>query len=70
MCGSGENVKRCGGCKVARYCSVKCQKSHRSYHEQYCGYIPELVKLEMDKLYGDKKDHRVQQVQYDGAGRW
>ena len=46
-----ENVRRGGGCKVARYCSKFCQLSHWEEHEKYCGRIPELIKIENDKLY-------------------
>ena len=55
-------MKRCGCCKLTRYCSVECQKSHRPEHEKYCEYIPELIKIEIDKLYGKQK---VQQMQHD-----
>ena len=58
-------MRRCGGCKVARYCSKFCQISHREYHEQYCCHIPELVKIETDKLYARCVKQSVRQVQFD-----
>jgi len=39
-CGIAEGddikLKTCTACKSARYCSVKCQKEHRSQHKQEC----------------------------------
>ncbi|KAK1733787.1 zf-MYND and TPR domain-containing protein [Skeletonema marinoi] len=39
-CGIAEGddikLKTCTACKSARYCSVKCQKEHRSKHKQEC----------------------------------
>ena len=65
VCGSMEDVRRCGGCKVARYCSKFCQISHREEHEKYCCHIPELVKIETDKLYAGCVKQSVRQVQFD-----
>ena len=65
VCGSEEDVRVCGGCKSVRYCSVLCQMSHRSYHEQYCCHIPELLKIETDKLYARCVKQSVRQVQFD-----
>ena len=65
VCGSEEDVRVCGGCKSVRYCSVMCQMSHRSHHEQYCRHIPELVKIETDKLYAHCLKQSVRQVQHD-----
>ena len=53
VCGSTEDVKACGNCKATRYCSKKCQKSHRDYHEVYCLAIADLEKVQKEKLYGD-----------------
>ena len=58
-------MRRCGGCKVARYCSKFCQISHREEHEKYCCHIPELVKIETDKLYAGCVKQSVRQVQFD-----
>ena len=58
-------MRVCGGCKSVRYCSVICQMSHRSHHGQYCSHIPELLKLETDKLYARCLKQSVRQVQYD-----
>jgi hypothetical protein len=30
-----ENLKKCA-CKVVKYCSVDCQKNHRSQHKKAC----------------------------------
>ena len=62
VCGTSEDVKRCGRCKLTSYCSGTCQKSHNSYHKRYCAAIADLQKLEMDKLY---KDHSVRQKYLD-----
>ena len=65
VCGSSENVRRCGGCKVARYCSKFCQISHREYHEQYCCHIPELLKIETEKVVAHCAKQSVRQMQFD-----
>ena len=54
VCGEEENVKRCGGCKAAHYCSKDCQNSHWEYHSLYCQAIVDLEHLERCKLYGTK----------------
>eukprot|EP00984_Skeletonema_dohrnii_P018056 scaffold8343_cov94-Skeletonema_dohrnii-CCMP3373.AAC.4 len=39
-CGATEaddiKLKTCTGCKSVRYCSIKCQKEHRSQHKRAC----------------------------------
>jgi hypothetical protein len=39
-CGIAEvdniTLKRCTACKSVRYCSVECQKKHRSQHKRDC----------------------------------
>ena len=52
VCGEANNVRRCGGCHAAKYCSKGCQKSHHEYHAVYCGAINQLESLEKEKLYG------------------
>ena len=52
VCGSTESVQRCSGCRAAKYCSKKCQKSHHEYHSGYCSAISQLEKLEKEKIYG------------------
>eukprot|EP00984_Skeletonema_dohrnii_P015213 scaffold6528_cov67-Skeletonema_dohrnii-CCMP3373.AAC.1 len=32
----GVKLKKCTACKSVRYCSVKCQKDHRSKHKRAC----------------------------------
>ena len=62
VCGSLENVRRCGGCKATAYCSTECQKSHRSYHSVYCSAIKQLHDLETNKLY---RGFSIRQQQID-----
>ena len=39
-CGTAEiddiKLKRCNGCHLVKYCSVECQKAHRSKHKKEC----------------------------------
>eukprot|EP00984_Skeletonema_dohrnii_P033073 scaffold28529_cov56-Skeletonema_dohrnii-CCMP3373.AAC.1 len=39
-CGIAENdetkLKTCAACQSARYCSISCQKDHRSKHKKLC----------------------------------
>jgi len=39
-CGKGEEnsivLKKCGACKMVKYCSLACQKAHRSQHKKEC----------------------------------
>eukprot|EP00956_Cyclotella_meneghiniana_P020132 scaffold35166_cov73-Cyclotella_meneghiniana.AAC.4 len=36
-CGKGgDDLKKCAACKQVKYCSVDCQKSHRSNHKKFC----------------------------------
>ncbi len=52
VCSSTEDLKRCAKCKLAVYCSKKCQTGHFSYHDAYCSAIVECQELEKDKIYG------------------
>jgi len=36
VAGAGNDLKRCKGCKQARYCSKVCQTVHWAYHEEDC----------------------------------
>ena len=54
VCGLEENIRRCSGCKSARYCSKECQRQHHSYHQVYCNAIGQLEKFEKQKLYGSR----------------
>ena len=53
VCGTEEDVKRCGKCKMVFYCSSACQLSHIDHHKQYCSVIVDLKKVETEKLYRD-----------------
>ena len=39
-CGKGEEnsitLKKCGACKMVKYCSSSCQKAHRPQHKKEC----------------------------------
>jgi hypothetical protein len=35
-CKGGDGLKTCTACKLVKYCSVACQKSHRPKHKQEC----------------------------------
>ena len=39
-CGKGEeesgNLKKCGACKMVKYCSTNCQQAHRPQHKKEC----------------------------------
>ena len=62
VCGTQENVRRCGNCKMTSYCSKQCQKEHFPHHSKYCSVIVDLLKVETQKLF---KDFSVRQVQID-----
>jgi ankyrin repeat protein len=32
----GKNLKRCSGCRAAKYCSVECQRTHWQVHKPIC----------------------------------
>ena len=66
VCGTDEEVKRCGKCKLTRYCSKGCQKEHHDHHEKWCSVIADLTKVEMEKLYGKLT---VRQEQIDDKTR-
>ena len=38
-----EFVQVCGGCGCVRYCSVECQKKHRSTHRDFCRRMGSLT---------------------------
>ena len=33
---TGDNLKRCTGCKSVWYCNVACQRAHRKHHKKEC----------------------------------
>ena len=63
VCGSIENIRVCGGCKSARYCSKTCQKRHYESHSVWCHAIEQLVEVEKDKIYSGKSV-RGKQIDY------
>ena len=54
VCGSANEVRRCGGCRATNYCSKLCQMAHREHHAAYCSAITELEEYEKGKLYGER----------------
>src|SRR6056300_215076 len=51
-CGKAEvddvKLKKCG-CKLVRYCSVECQKNHRSLHKKACK--KRVAEIRDDRLF-------------------
>ena len=45
-----EKVGKCKSCKVAKYCSVKCQKEDWSRHKKVCEKNTKLLKKILNKL--------------------
>ena len=55
-----DEVKRCHLCKSGCYCSRECRKQDESAHEEICGYIRELEKIEGQKLvYSVREQQQV-----------
>ena len=61
-CGNAEGddikLKRCNGCHLVRYCSVKCQKEHRPKHKKECKkraaeLRDEILFRQPESSYGD-----------------
>lgn len=54
-CGKNRDLKSCGGCKVVRFCSVKCQRevfaSHRKSCKKMGHFSTEVIKC-VDDVYG------------------
>ena len=52
-CGKAEvddiKLKKCTACKLVKYCSVKCQKDHRSQHKKACR--KRVAELRDDRLF-------------------
>lgn len=45
-CSSKEELKKCGACKMARYCSKECQTKHwKEGHKRTCKAMPVFIKL-------------------------
>ncbi len=36
VCGKTEQIRHCGRCEGARYCSTECQRLHWLYHKKAC----------------------------------
>ena len=66
VCGSRDNVRRCGKCNISLYCSEECQSAHKNQHQTWCtimSSVGELQEIEDSKLYRNKS---VRQMQVDG----
>lgn len=50
----GVPTKRCGGCRIDRYCSVECQAEAHPHHEARCKKIQEKRLLAAEK--DDRED--------------
>ena len=46
-------IKRCKECKSGVYCSRACRDLHKQDHQELCGHIQELEKIEKSKLVAD-----------------
>jgi sulfatase maturation enzyme AslB (radical SAM superfamily) len=42
-------LKICTACKLVKYCSVDCQKNHRSQHKRACK--KQMAVIRVDKLF-------------------
>ena len=58
VCGKSGKIMRCSRCKSANYCSKACQVEHHPHHSVYCSAISDLVKCEVNKLYGNYTVHQ------------
>ncbi len=38
VCGTGEDLMKCGKCRMTPYCSKKCQKAHWETHKKDCRF--------------------------------
>jgi hypothetical protein len=41
----GTQLRFCGGCRTAAYCSVGCQRAHWAAHKRVCNDVDELDKI-------------------------
>ena len=62
QCEKADAEKRCGKCKLIRYCSAECQKAHYAKHKPLCDRFVEarakMERQERDKTDGADKSHR------------
>jgi MYND finger len=52
-CTVTENLKTCSGCNEAMYCSVACQRAHRSDHKRNCLSV-DTQKTKLQAFYGSQ----------------
>ncbi|RYP59052.1 hypothetical protein DL769_008701 [Monosporascus sp. CRB-8-3] len=60
VCESKENLLRCGGCQVVKYCGRDCQAADRSLHKRECN----AIKKNQEKLV--REIERLRSVQGNG----
>ena len=41
-------LRKCGSCRIARYCNRECLENHRSAHVEYCNAIIKARAAEVD----------------------
>ena len=67
-----EKVGKCKSCKVAKYCSLACQKEDWAQHKKVCERDTKMLKKIMNKLQkrglyrhvnGNTMDNRIQNIQ-------
>jgi hypothetical protein len=61
-----ETVKKldaCARCRIAKYCSKECQKTHWQYHKKTCQPIPSHIDLDKYSKLIDKAIHQSEEDQ-------
>ncbi len=55
-------IKRCGGCKVASYCSRECQQADWEKHKPLCTPIEILAEFDSGTKYGTKYKSKFREL--------